>query len=90
MGEVSYAFMRRLINKKIDSAMADTGKKFRSLAEDLDKNKIDYTEKLLELSIKFNNQCKEIALGILNQYPVEVSQDPELKKLKENASKTGI
>lgn len=87
MGEVSYAFMRRLISKKIDNAIASTGKKFRSLAEDLDKSRPDYTEKLLELSIKFNNQCKEIALDVLNQYPTEVANDTVLMKLKESASK---
>lgn len=88
MGEVSYAFMRKLINQKIDSAIADTGKKYRALAEGMDKTKPDFTEKLLELSIQFNNQCKEIALGVLNQYPTEVANDTVLMKLKESASKT--
>jgi len=86
MGEVSYAFMRRIINKKIDSEIATCGRKFQILAETLRKDE-SYTEKLLELSIKFNNQCKEIALNVLNQYPVEVSGDSELMKLKESASK---
>lgn len=89
MGNVSYALMRKLIYRRITQEVFNCVESYQKQAIAVDRTDPTCMEKLLSLSVQCQNDCKQIAIHILNEYDVEVANDKELGNYKKDLLKNG-
>lgn len=84
MGEVSYALMRILISRRIKQEVNKCVESFRTKAESIDRTDPRCIEQMLSLSVQLEKECATIALNILNEYEIEVTNDSMLQQYKKD------